>query len=79
MSFDDEIIKIIHSEANNNPPPLLCTITQNYADLNYVDVRLNQDKSIIKHVLLIGDNTVGNLGVLIFINGDADNMLVISK
>lgn len=73
-----EILTMIKAEANNNPAPLLCTITGNYTDNNYVDIRINNETNILKHIRLIGDNTVGNTGVLVFIDGDMDNMVVIS-
>ena len=36
----DEIITLIHSEANNNPPPKPCKIVKNYDNEPYSDVEV---------------------------------------
>lgn len=62
--------------ANNNPAPILCKVKKNYTgDDNHVDV--TTELGDLKHVPCICGNTVGALGVLIFINGDNDSPFAI--
>lgn len=74
----DEILTLVRSESNNNPPPLNCKIIRNYPDNpNLVDVKLEEGE-VIQFVSVIGSNRIGNKAVLVFIDGASDNMLVIS-
>ena len=50
----DEIITLINNTANNNPAPILCSITANYLkEPDRVDIKT--DEGILKYVKLIGN------------------------
>ena len=72
----DEIITIIKSEANNNPPPLLAEIIKVYTS-DYVDVIVNG--VLFKSVRCFGPKSVGVQGVLVFIDGDVNNQCFIGS
>ena len=69
------LITMINGEANNNPAPLACEVTKNYTDPNYVDV--TTDEGTYDYVPCICGNKVGNIGILVFIDGDPDNPFAI--
>lgn len=75
-SLVDEIITIVKSEANNNPPPLLAEIIKVYTS-DYVDVIVNG--VIFKSVRCFGPKSVGVQGVLVFIDGDVNNQCFIGS
>lgn len=73
----DEIITIIQTEANNNPAPVKCKILKIYND-NHVDVET--DLGLLNHVEVIGTNySIGDTGIVIFVDGDLNNNLVITS
>ena len=73
----DEIITMIQSYSNNNPPPALCKIVKNYPDSKYCDVS-SDGIGILKYVKVIGDTTVGLDGIINFIDGNLNNAVVIT-
>lgn len=75
-SLADTILTMIRSEANNNPPPLDARIFRVY-NSDYVDVECNG--RIFKSVRCIGIKTVGNEGLLVFIDGDLNNQVFITS
>lgn len=74
----DEIITLIHSEANNNPPPKPCKIIKNYSDEPYSDVEV-EDLGILMYRKTIGTTKVGSEGIICFINGDLKQGVVITS
>ena len=51
------------------PAPTTCTLYQTYSDdPNHADIKT--DEGILKHIPKIGGNTIGNPGVVIFIDND---------
>ena len=74
----DEIITLINSEANNNPAPIRCTIKKIYNDNQHVDAETQI--GLLEYVETIGNNlSTGNLGVIIFCDGDYNNPIIITK
>ncbi len=74
----DEIITLINNEANNNPAPTKCTIKKVYSDNNHVDAET--DIGTLTHVETISSNLqVGNIGIVVYCDGDYDNPIIITK
>lgn len=73
----DELNILIQSQANNNPAPEKCTIKKVYDDNYHADIII--DNSTVKYVECIGANIKkGARGVVLFIGGDINNMVVIT-
>ena len=76
-SLADEMEIMITSLANNNPAPLKCTITKIYEDHKHVDVKT--DYGDVDYVETIGNNLkIGNIGILIFLDGKNDDKIIIT-
>lgn len=73
----DEFITLIHSEANNNPPPKSCKIVKNYGDEPYSDVEV-EDLGILIYKKTIGTTNIGSEGIICFLNGDLNQSIVIT-
>ena len=73
----DEIISIIHSEANNNPLPLKCTIHETYSN-GLIDVIL-ENGNILTYLPVIGSPRVGDTGVLLYLDDEKNNQIVITN
>ena len=69
------IVTMINGEANNNPAPIACEVIKNYDDPNIVDV--TTDEGTYDYVPCILSNKIGNIGILIFIDGDPDSPFAI--
>ena len=69
------LITMINDEANNNPAPIACKVTKNYTDPNYVDV--TTDEGTYDYVPCILSNKVGNIGILVFLDGDPESPFAI--
>lgn len=77
-TLSDEIISIVNSVANNNPAPVKCKITKTYNDNFHADIET--DLGIIEYVETISNNlSVGNIGILVYLNGGYDEYIVITK
>jgi hypothetical protein len=77
-TLTEEIITIIQSEANNNPAPQKCTIKKIYNDQKHADV--TTDTGEYTYAECISNNLkVGNIGILIFLDGDINEYIVITK
>lgn len=74
----DEFITLIHSEANNNPPPQPCKIIKNYGDKPYSDVEV-EDLGILIYKKTIGTTKIGSEGIICFLNGDLKQGVVITS
>lgn len=74
----DEIITLINSEANNNPPPKPCKIIKNYDGEPYCDVAV-EDLGILIHKKTIGTPEIGLEGIICFLNGDLNEGIVITS
>lgn len=59
----DEIITIIEANANNNPAPVLATVTKVYTD-NCIDARLSN--SVYKYIRTIGEPVLDTNVVIVF-------------
>ena len=73
----DEIISIVHSEANNNPLPLKCTIHETYSN-GLIDVLL-ENGTILTYLPVIGSPRVGDTGVLIYLDDETNNQIIITN
>lgn len=74
----DEIITLIHSEANNNPPPKSCKIIKNYGDKPFSDVEV-EDLGTLLYRKTIGTTQIGSEGIICFLNGDLNQGIVITS
>ena len=73
----DEIIKIVRSEANNNPAPERCVITKVYEDKNHCDVKTSLGE--LKYIDVIGGNVkVGNNAVILYFDESFTDYVVIA-
>lgn len=73
----DEIISIVHSEANNNPLPLKCTIHETYSN-GLIDVML-ENGTILTYLPVIGSPRVGDTGVLLYLDDEDNNQIIITN
>ena len=73
----DEIISIVHSEANNNPLPLKCTIHETYSN-GLIDVLL-ENGTILTYLPVIGSPSVGDTGVLLYLDDETNNQIIITN
>lgn len=73
----DEIISIIHSEANNNPLPVKCTIHETYPN-GLIDVLL-ENGTILTYLPVIGSPRVGDTGVLLYLDDEKNNQIIITN
>ena len=73
----DEIISIVHSEANNNPLPVKCTIHETYSN-GLIDVLL-ENGTILTYLPVIGSPRVGDTGVLLYLDDEKNNQIIITN
>ena len=73
----DEIISIVHSEANNNPLPVKCTIHETYSN-GLIDVLL-ENGTILTYLPVIGSPRVGDTGVLLYLDNEDNNQIIITN
>ena len=73
----DKIISIVHSEANNNPLPLKCTIHETYSN-GLIDVLL-ENGNIVTYLPVIGSPCVGDTGVLLYLDDETNNQIIITN
>ena len=73
----DEIISIVHSEANNNPLPVKCTIHETYSN-GLIDVML-ENGTILTYLPVIGSPRVGDTGVLLYLDDENNNQIIITN
>ena len=73
----DEIISIVHSEANNNPLPVKCTIHEIYSN-GLIDVLL-ENGTILTYLPVIGSPRVGDTGVLVYLDDETNNQIIITN
>ena len=73
----DEIISIIHSEANNNPLPVKCTIHETYPN-GLIDVLL-ENGTILTYLPVIGSPHIGDTGVLLYLDDETNNQIIITN
>lgn len=73
----DEIISIVHSEANNNPLPEKCTIHETYSN-GLIDVLL-ENGTILTYLPVIGSPHVGDTGVLLYLDDEDNNQIIITN
>ena len=74
-SLVDEIITIVKSEANNNPPPQRCIIQKIYDDNNHADVKT--ENGVLKFVEVLGSPTLYSDAVLLFFNEELTDYIAI--
>ena len=77
-SFVEAILTTIRSEANNNPSPKPCHITQVYEDGIHIDIETN-DGDTIEYLKAIGKPSVDEDAVILFIDENPSNSLVIPQ
>ena len=74
----EEIITIIESHANDNPAPTLGTITKIYDDNNHVDIET--ENGTLTYIPTISHQLkVGNPGVIIYLDGNFEKQIIITK
>ena len=73
----DEIISIVHSEANNNPLPVKCTIHETYSN-GLIDVLL-ENGTILTYLPVIGSPRVGDTGILLYVDDETNNQIIITN
>ena len=73
----DEIISIVHSEANNNPLPVKCTIHETYSN-GLIDVLL-ENGNIVTYLPVIGSPRVGDTGVFLYLDDETNNQIIITN
>ena len=73
----DEIISIVHNEANNNPLPVKCTIHETYSN-GLIDVLL-ENGNIVTYLPVIGSPSVGDTGVLLYLDDETNNQIIITN
>ena len=77
-TLGDSIQNQIDNAIQTIPHPMKCTITKVYDDNKHVDIK--SDLGEIPYLECIANNpTVNNTGILIFLNGSNDEMIVITK
>ena len=76
-TLSDEIISIVHSEANNNPLPVKCTIHETYPN-GLIDVLL-ENGTILTYLPVIGSPRVGDTGVLLYLDDETNNQIIITN
>ena len=77
-SLADEIITIVKSVANNNPPPAKCTITKVYEDKAHVDVTTSLGE--LKYVKFLGaDIEINSAAVILFLDDSYNEYIVIAN
>lgn len=74
-TINEQIDIQIQSIINQLPYPTLCAITQVYEDNSHVDVEI--DIGTLTYCQTIGTPAVGNIGVVIFLNGSNDEYIII--
>ena len=75
-TLTQQIQILIQDEIQQIPAPTRCTLYQTYLDdPNHADIET--EEGIIKHVEKIGGNTIGNPGVVIFIDNDRNQPFAI--
>ena len=73
-TLSKEIIKIVQSEANDNPAPEQCTILE--SDSGYCKIRLN-DGNILSNIPILGNPTNTTTGVIAYLDGEHNNPIII--
>ena len=73
----DEIISIVHNEANNNPLPVKCTIHETYSN-GLIDVLL-ENGNIVTYLPVIGSPRIGDTGVLLYLDDEKNNQIIITN
>ena len=77
-TLGDTIQTQIENSIQTIPHPMKCTITKVYDDNKHVDIK--SDLGEIAYVECIATTpTVNNIGLLVFLNGNPDEMIVITK
>lgn len=78
MGINEDIELICHREMNKLPFPVKCRITKVYDDNKHTDI--STDIGSITYAETIGNNIeIGNVGVLMFLNGNNTEYIVITK
>lgn len=77
LNMNTEIIKIVQNEIQSIPAPQKCRITKIY-DGGYVDAKLSIGE--LKYIPTISNNLqIGNIGIVIYLNGGFDECIIITK
>ena len=78
-TINEEIELIAEDVVNKQPKPLQCKIITKYPNQNYVDVQIESDNQILKTVPVIGDNTLGQKGIIIYLDGNVEKPFVVTS
>lgn len=74
----EEIITIINSEANNNPPPMECTVVKRYDNDYHCDVELRSGERLT-YIKCTSKPVLNSTAVIVFIDGDNDKPIAITN
>lgn len=74
-TLNDAISDLIESHINDQPAPILCTITHIYEN-NRVDIQTDTYGEI-KYIETITEHNIGDKSVLLFMNNDINERIVI--
>ena len=78
MTINDQIQIQIDDTLKKQPYPTRCTIKKVYSDNKHADIETST--GTLEYVETISNNlTVGNTGVLIYLNNTFDDYIVITK
>ena len=70
-----EITTLIRDELNQIPKPEPCTVIKSYTEPDRADVQTANGN--IKYVKCLFSNTLGHKGILIYLNGNANQPIAI--
>ena len=73
-TLSKEIIKIVQSEANDNPAPEQCTILE--SNEGYCKIQLT-DGNILSNLPILGNPTNTTNGVIAYLDGEHNNPIII--
>lgn len=77
-TLEAELQTLIRSEINNVAFPIRCKIRKIYDDNLHVDAET--EIGVLQYVETIGSNlAIGNQGVLVFLNGNVEDYIVITR
>ena len=74
--LSDEIKRIVHEEANNNPASEQCRILSKTD--GYATVRLTSDNRKLSNIPLIGDAPIDSQALIVYLNGEINSPIILA-
>ena len=75
--LSDEIKRIVHEEANNNPASEQCRILSKTD--GYATVRLASDNRKLSNIPLIGDAPIDSQALIVYLNGEINSPIILAS